>query len=338
MGKDYAKKLLPASGFNENRLCTQIIKYAIMHNWQSICSFHLDFSIIYHRVRSFDGAPTCGDFNEETFTGQPCTTHHHTHFRKLFGPAYTSYFTHILFHPTLILHAHTHILSGPSVKLDNTLAQSHWLVNILQPQLQARIIWIENSFTTCKVYLLLVSGYRNICDVLPRKTWTSGVLSHTFPAIYKPGVHYLVAELSTTNLILLLLEQCLIAPDKVIEVHLLCVYYFSKWLFCTAVSYEALRSVILILNHSQQIIWNVVFHSFTTASFTRYKHRQRWHTGTQGTTHTWTWSSTPLHFFTTKQQTVRGIYFIASFCNKFLTRGLGIIIYPTKLEERLMFQ
>lgn len=46
------------------------------------------------------------------------------------------------------------------------------------------------------------------------------MFSGTTPALYDPGAHYLVAELATitTSLILLLLVQCFVAPDKVIEV------------------------------------------------------------------------------------------------------------------------
>lgn len=46
--------------------------------------------------------------------------------------------------------------------------------------------------------------------------------SGTTLILYDPGAHYLVAELATitTTLILLLLIQCFVAPDKVIEVHL----------------------------------------------------------------------------------------------------------------------
>ena len=48
------------------------------------------------------------------------------------------------------------------------------------------------------------------------------VFSGATPALYDPGAHYLVAELATitTNLTLLLLVQCFVAPDKVIEVRL----------------------------------------------------------------------------------------------------------------------
>lgn len=60
-------------------------------------------------------------------------------FRKLFGPAHTSYFTHFTQPSVNITCTYTHH-PGPSVKLDNTIAHSTQLFNILQPPLQTRII------------------------------------------------------------------------------------------------------------------------------------------------------------------------------------------------------
>lgn len=110
------------------------------------------FLFIFYRIRSFSNSsfeyPHVESFNEDTFTQQSCTTHHHTHLRKLFGPAYTSYFRHFTQSNVNITCTYTRP-SGRPVKLDNTLAHSAWLFNNLQTPLQTRIILLYHKWNKC---------------------------------------------------------------------------------------------------------------------------------------------------------------------------------------------
>lgn len=71
-------------------------------------------------------------------------------FRKLFGPAHTSYFTHIIPPNVNITCTYTHP-SGPPVKLDNTLAPQYLVIQHPAATITNQNHMKENSSTTWTV-------------------------------------------------------------------------------------------------------------------------------------------------------------------------------------------
>lgn len=118
-------------------------------------------------------------------------------------------------------------------------------------------------------------GNRNISDILSEETWNNLC------------VCCLVAELptpkTTTHLILLLLVQWFESTWYGYRSPF-SVCYFNKWIYCTAVSYEALRSAIqIIFIASTDSDSDYLISLLTTVSLSGYTHRQtvqRWQTGT----------------------------------------------------------